>query len=412
MAKIEVVKGSMNGAVLQLEHTGQVIIGRDAQVSNLILSNPKVSRRHCMVKVSAGGNGFDIFCYSRNGLMLSNGRKLQANESASIAGNVQIILGNNQEIINLILDSEDSNPIYNPISTPAPQSATPSVTPPPPSIPPQLVASQETSEAAQFRVHESAYDSSPSINQVAQNYSSDAGYNYQSSQTLGKVTYGTKVLLKRIIPILRHPVEELKEIGEFGEKALGLQMILLSIVVYTLFLIIAMSKVRAKMSGVLGEMSSYISIPYLTIIITGVGVLAAVYFAMLGILYGLTKLFAGNTEVTFGSIVTVVGGKALYDAVVLILGVVITMIQVKAGTIVFAVGTVFSILLMIITYTELVSIDGDRKLYALSLSYLCMAIIAYVVLNYVLGTLMTTIVGSSVNSLSNMLNDIGGSSFY
>lgn len=219
----------------------------------------------------------------------------------------------------------------------------------------------------------------------------------QFTQTVGKVTNGTKLFVGKIIPILKNPVEELKNIAMTNNMTMGLQMVISNVVLTLLVLIIAMAGVRSK----LGDLAEYVSIPYVKIVLLGTITAAAVYFAMAGILLAITKLFVKDSDVTFAQMITIVGGKALYDMGVLVIGILFMLLNTGLGMFLIVAGSVFTYLVMVVTYCSLVRMQESKKVYVLAITYFCMMIVAYLIVRILLGSVVEEFAKGSLGSLMN-----------
>lgn len=95
------IDGSMAGAEIVLNQGEQIVIGRDPSICELILTDSKVSRKHCAISFNSETGMYDIFCFSRNGLRLSDGRKIAPMQPASVQPGVRIIFAGGNEVISL-----------------------------------------------------------------------------------------------------------------------------------------------------------------------------------------------------------------------------------------------------------------------------------------------------------------------
>lgn len=98
---LEVLNGCMAGAKLEIVPGEQIIVGRDPAVSELVLMNAKVSRKHFVMKFEAQKDGYQIFCYSKNGLLLSDGRTIREKQTAFVKRGTVIILADGAEQLRL-----------------------------------------------------------------------------------------------------------------------------------------------------------------------------------------------------------------------------------------------------------------------------------------------------------------------
>lgn len=238
----------------------------------------------------------------------------------------------------------------------------------------------------------------------SQQSNSQAFNSQQFTQTVGKVTNGTKLFVGKIIPILKNPVEELKNIAMTNDVTMGLQMVISNIILTLLVLIIAMAGIRSK----LGDLAEYVSIPYVKIVLLGTITVAAVYFAMAGILLAITKIFVKDSDVTFAQMITIVGGKALYDMGVLVIGILFMLLNTGLGLFLIAAGSVFTYLIMIVTYCSIVRMQESKKVYVLAITYFCMMIVAYLIVRILLGSMVEEF---AKGSLGNMIGGYSGDLF-
>lgn len=238
----------------------------------------------------------------------------------------------------------------------------------------------------------------------SQQSNSQAFNSQQFTQTVGKVTNGTKLFVGKIIPILKNPVEELKNIAMTNDVTMGLQMVISNIILTLLVLIIAMAGIRSK----LGDLAEYVSIPYVKIVLLGTITVAAVYFAMAGILLAITKIFVKDSDVTFAQMITIVGGKALYDMGVLVIGILFMLLNTGLGLFLIAAGSVFTYLIMVVTYCSIVWMQESKKVYVLAITYFCMMVVAYLIVRILLGSMVEEF---AKGSLGNMIGGYSGDLF-
>lgn len=71
------IRGEYAGAELQMLNGEKIVIGRSREKANLILSNPKVSRKHCEVSYDAVEDKYVMVNCSLNGTFLSGGQLLE-----------------------------------------------------------------------------------------------------------------------------------------------------------------------------------------------------------------------------------------------------------------------------------------------------------------------------------------------
>lgn len=90
------VSGEAAGTSIVMKNGDTIVLGRDPQISNVILREDKnISRRHCSISYRNGT--FYIVDYSSNGTRLANGSRLQTNVETSLGNHASIKLSANTE---------------------------------------------------------------------------------------------------------------------------------------------------------------------------------------------------------------------------------------------------------------------------------------------------------------------------
>lgn len=73
--------GSFSGAKIYIKDQ-KILIGRDPQLCNLVLSGMKISRIHCSIWYDMEEHQYIIEDYSMNGIFRENGERLIKNKSS------------------------------------------------------------------------------------------------------------------------------------------------------------------------------------------------------------------------------------------------------------------------------------------------------------------------------------------
>lgn len=100
-AVIHGIAGTILGADIQLNAGEKIIIGRDPSVCQLILSDVKVSRKHCSISFQAKTNRYFIECYSINGIYFSDNRKIAAGQAVEVERGTRLIMADGREVLEL-----------------------------------------------------------------------------------------------------------------------------------------------------------------------------------------------------------------------------------------------------------------------------------------------------------------------
>ena len=94
--QITCVSGEFAGASFPLNPHDTVVIGRDSEVCNIVISAGKVSRRHCAVSFDAAKGQFAVMDCSTNGTYLENGIRLLANLRNMLPAGTVICVGSSE----------------------------------------------------------------------------------------------------------------------------------------------------------------------------------------------------------------------------------------------------------------------------------------------------------------------------
>lgn len=97
--KLRCLHGELAGASIILDDNKDIIIGRQADKSNLVISSSKVSRAHCSISYDCMTDQFYITDFSSNGTKLMNGSNLLSNVKTPVANNTEFELPDKSRFI-------------------------------------------------------------------------------------------------------------------------------------------------------------------------------------------------------------------------------------------------------------------------------------------------------------------------
>ncbi len=97
--KLRCLSGELEGASIILADGRDIVIGRQADKSNIVLSSSRVSRTHCSVSYDSATDQFYITDLSSNGTKLMNGSNLLKNVKTPIANNTEFELTDKSRFI-------------------------------------------------------------------------------------------------------------------------------------------------------------------------------------------------------------------------------------------------------------------------------------------------------------------------
>lgn len=95
---VECSRGLYQGAVFPVE--GEIIIGRDAECSHIVIQSREVSRKHCGISYNSANGTYMVRDYSANGLYDKTGRAFPKNTPVAChAGTVLLIARSGNEFV-------------------------------------------------------------------------------------------------------------------------------------------------------------------------------------------------------------------------------------------------------------------------------------------------------------------------
>lgn len=93
--------GDAIGSMVPLKNERRVIVGRDASVCNLVISNSHVSRKHLEITYLDVLKKYRVIDYSSNGTFLKNHNRLEPNREYYLEPMTELYIGSEKVIYKL-----------------------------------------------------------------------------------------------------------------------------------------------------------------------------------------------------------------------------------------------------------------------------------------------------------------------
>lgn len=93
MGAIVFVKGKLTGAIIRIRPEREIVLGRDGSQSDIVISERKISRKHCSITYNSDTSDYTICDYSRNGLYSINGEAYPKDMPFSLPAGTEIVMG-------------------------------------------------------------------------------------------------------------------------------------------------------------------------------------------------------------------------------------------------------------------------------------------------------------------------------
>lgn len=228
---------------------------------------------------------------------------------------------------------------------------------------PEILEENEIPEF--FRTDSQDIPPTPDVGQTSTSQASAAKEAEWINETRDTVKNGTKNVLGAVLPTLKAPVTMIKSIAEGKNSSLGFSFIITKLLTFIVIFTIILIKLQIGKSG----------IPYLKTI--GLVILLTLGADLLETLLMRTVTCITGGKTSQRQMMAVVGVRALYDAVIIILAGVIYFIS--AGFALLAYGIISSLALYIqySGYQALVKMDEDMKPYTFFAVKACITILMF-----------------------------------
>lgn len=95
------VKGKLLGAIIRIRDGKEITLGRDAVKSDVVISSKTISRLHCKLTYHRDTGKYTVIDYSKNGVYMSEGRRLPYNEEVEIESGEKLWIGDDENILML-----------------------------------------------------------------------------------------------------------------------------------------------------------------------------------------------------------------------------------------------------------------------------------------------------------------------
>ncbi len=196
-----------------------------------------------------------------------------------------------------------------------------------------------------------------------------------------------QTMWSNILNVFKKPVETLGNIARSNDMKFGIEMIAINAIIYFIIMLIAISSIKSSM----GYYAEYLGISTFGISISVLFSALIINFAQAGILFGSIRVLSKDSDATFAYTLTFVGGKTLYDAILIIISAILLMMSPVLGAVVYAVGTGFTYLIFVVSCCETVKMEGSKKVYALTITFAGNLLVTYLIIQVLLGSLLSSL---------------------
>lgn len=253
----------------------------------------------------------------------------------------------------------------------------------------EFVQSQEQGQSVQGQQSQ-GQSAQPQLNQ------------FIDSQQINKeqLANDTKIIVADFVELLKHPIGKLTELSQ-KKRGMVMGAVLAGVQVFisTLIAIVLMILLRVGIGNASAFLPSlpYVQFPLMVLIFTmGSVALTALFLYVFD-----CKVFKGNA--TFGSMLTVVGAKALVSVACLLVGTVLSILSPGIGMTIIMVGIFVSLAYMALGYSAVSVLDSDKKALVIMIVTAIMTVVDFIFVRIVISTVVASFV-SYIGSIGSILS--------
>ena len=213
---------------------------------------------------------------------------------------------------------------------------------------------------------------------------------------------GTKSMFSEIGPIIKSPVSRVKELAASNNAMIGIQFIVAKTIIALIMILIYL----AVMQGKLDDLGGVVDMPWFKAIMTTLFLTAGVDFLEAYFLKIFTGVFNGNTN--YNAMLTVIGARAIYDTIILVLVIFLMLLSMKVG---IGFNMLFSPIIVFVqfaAYRSCVRLDENKKPYAYFIAKICISIVGALIVYMMFKETIDLFLGA-FDAMESVLNgDLGG----
>lgn len=95
------VKGKLVGTIIRIKSDKEIKLGRDGNISDIVINDTKISRLHCSVTYHRETDDYVVLDYSKNGIFTGEGTRFPKNEEVRMKAGEEICLGDEGNVVRL-----------------------------------------------------------------------------------------------------------------------------------------------------------------------------------------------------------------------------------------------------------------------------------------------------------------------
>lgn len=198
-----------------------------------------------------------------------------------------------------------------------------------------------------------------------------------------------KSFLQHLLSLFTNPVEGIQDMVSAGDSMMGVKLLLLNVIVTVIAMAVMIAPIQDAASGLFGNLLDRVGM--LTIIVTVIGNLIICTTLTVLVLFFSKIVFHAQTS--FMELFVIIESKAVLDGFILLLYTVLLSVSYQLAFLIFILGQVYSLLVMIFSYAEVVELKASKKVFSLLLTFVTIIVILY------------AMIVSSVNSVKRSAQD-------
>lgn len=96
--RIRFISGAYSGAEVELQPGREMVLGRNSELSQLIIQDPDISRKHCSIRYSVSDGAYYVTDFSTFGVYINDSQRMEKNVEVRCMPGTKLTLGSGNNV--------------------------------------------------------------------------------------------------------------------------------------------------------------------------------------------------------------------------------------------------------------------------------------------------------------------------
>lgn len=249
------------------------------------------------------------------------------------------------------------------------------------------------------------------------NYVDYNQYPYGQGQMQDVVKQNVKGSFNQIIELLKSPVEQGRKFVFASNVATSVILILIQAIASGLFAIVMSTKAQSLFDKVIGMMSSsssaseimqmktMLKVPVLKafLLTLVISVVLTVILAAIIMLFNTIS----HSQLIFNNVIALVSLRSIVATIMILLGCIVSFINIYAGIAVFAMGNIAGFMLIAVVWSHSCQETADKQIYMMVITYIVFMIIYMLAIRMCWKMYLPDVLKIALNQMQSQLKTLG-----